>query len=285
MASQKLTEYERKRLENIKRNEEMMAALKVQSKAASLAAISKRQSVKSYQESSVKKPKTETPIVIRRSLRTRGMPPDSKGLDDEFRENSVKIPNFEKQSPRPLGPLSMNDAFCGDNMESNKLLIGTILSVAKKNQVGVSVKGEFNDGEDVKEENLSYKKGKLGSFESEVLECPLKVEKFDENLSGESGFVTCGLVKGVVQDENLHGLVEIEMSDSLLESMDLKPENVARVFPGRAMLVKFFPCSNMRMIAAGNKSGNIAFWNVDWEDEMEMGFICIAPMKLLYLVY
>ncbi|OMO90982.1 WD repeat-containing protein 76-like protein [Corchorus olitorius] len=46
MASQKLTEYERKRLENINRNEEMMAALKVQSKVASLAAISKRQSTK-----------------------------------------------------------------------------------------------------------------------------------------------------------------------------------------------------------------------------------------------
>ncbi|OMO90986.1 hypothetical protein COLO4_18748 [Corchorus olitorius] len=59
--------------------------------------------------------------------------------------------------------------------------------------------------------------------------------------------------------------------------MDLKPENVARVFPGRAMLVKFFPCSNMRMIAAGNKSGNIAFWNVDWEDENGDGIYLYRP--------
>jgi hypothetical protein len=36
MAPPKLTDYERKRLENIRRNNEMMAALKVQSKAAQL---------------------------------------------------------------------------------------------------------------------------------------------------------------------------------------------------------------------------------------------------------
>lgn len=43
MAPEKLSEYERKRLENIKRNDEMLAALKIQSKAADLSAASKRQ--------------------------------------------------------------------------------------------------------------------------------------------------------------------------------------------------------------------------------------------------
>ena len=43
MASQKLTEYERKRLENIRRNDEMMAALKIHSKATELSAAAKRQ--------------------------------------------------------------------------------------------------------------------------------------------------------------------------------------------------------------------------------------------------
>lgn len=43
-SSQKLTEYERKRLDNIRRNDEMMAALKVHSKATELStASSKRQ--------------------------------------------------------------------------------------------------------------------------------------------------------------------------------------------------------------------------------------------------
>ena len=36
MAPQKLTDYERKRLENIRRNDEMMAALKLHSKATQL---------------------------------------------------------------------------------------------------------------------------------------------------------------------------------------------------------------------------------------------------------
>lgn len=42
MASDKVTEYERKRLENIKRNSEMMASLKIHSHALNLAASSKR---------------------------------------------------------------------------------------------------------------------------------------------------------------------------------------------------------------------------------------------------
>ncbi|KAK9268412.1 hypothetical protein L1049_000162 [Liquidambar formosana] len=43
MAPQKLTDYERRRLDNIRRNEEMMAALKVHSKANELSSAAKRQ--------------------------------------------------------------------------------------------------------------------------------------------------------------------------------------------------------------------------------------------------
>lgn len=39
----KMTEYERQRMENIRRNDEMMAALKLQHRAAELTAASKRQ--------------------------------------------------------------------------------------------------------------------------------------------------------------------------------------------------------------------------------------------------
>ncbi|WVZ11049.1 hypothetical protein V8G54_015579 [Vigna mungo] len=74
MESQKLT-YELKRLQNIRRNDEIMAALKLRSKATQLSNF-KRQRVeaKSTRVKSEKKPKTETPVLIRvrRSLRTRG---------------------------------------------------------------------------------------------------------------------------------------------------------------------------------------------------------------------
>ncbi|XP_022731506.1 WD repeat-containing protein 76-like isoform X2 [Durio zibethinus] len=287
MASQNLTEYERRRLENIKRNAEMVAALKIHSKATALSATTKRQRAKTYKVSPVKKPKTETPIVIRRSLRTRGMPPDTKGLADDFCENFEKTPKsvspLKPQSPRVLGPISMRDAFSGDEMESNQVLVETILSIAKKTQVGVSAKEEFAGVKDAKEENLSdfNEKGKPVSCEREVLECPVKEEKLkeelNENLSGKSKLVSCGLVEGVVKSEYLDGSVKIEKIDPWLESMDLKPENVARLLPGRIMVVKFFPCSSMRMIAAGNKFGNIAFWNVDCEDEQEDGIYLYRP--------
>ncbi|XVF48470.1 hypothetical protein PTKIN_Ptkin03bG0192800 [Pterospermum kingtungense] len=280
MASQQLTEYERKRLENIKRNKEMVAALKIHSKAADLSAATKRQSTKTYKVSPTKKPKTETPIVIRRSLRTRGMPPDSKGLADDFCENVDKnvksVSPLKRQSPLFLGPISMRDAFSGDETESSQMLVEAILSIAKKTLVDDVVK-------DVKQENLSdfNGKAKVESCKSEVLECPVKVEKvkeeFDENLSGKNKLVSCGLVKGVVKNECLDGFVKSEKSDSWLESMDLKPENVARLLPGRIMVVKFFPCSSKRMIAAGNKFGNIAFWNVDCEDEKGDGIYLYHP--------
>ncbi|XWS70364.1 hypothetical protein CRYUN_Cryun03dG0041700 [Craigia yunnanensis] len=271
MASQKLTEYERKRLENIKRNAEMVAALKIHSTAATLSATNKRQSAKTYKVSPVKKPKTETPIVIRRSLRTRGMTPGD--FCENFDKNPKSVSPLKPKSPRVSGPISMRDAFGGDKMEFNQMLIETILSTANKIQLGVSVKEEFDGVKDVKEENLSgfNEKGKLESCKSEVLKCPVKVEKvkeeFDENLSGKSKLVSCGLVKGVVKNE--YSDVKVEKSDPWLESLDLKPENVARLLPGRIMVVKFFPCSSMRMIAAGNKFGNISFWNADCEDEKD----------------
>ena len=47
-SSQKLTEYERKRLENIRRNDEMMAALKIHSKATELSASSSAKRQRSF---------------------------------------------------------------------------------------------------------------------------------------------------------------------------------------------------------------------------------------------
>ncbi|GFS41631.1 similar to DROUGHT SENSITIVE 1 [Actinidia rufa] len=125
MAPKKLTEYERRRLENIKRNEEMLASLKIQSKANDLSAATKRQS-------SQKKPKSDTPVVIRKSLRNRGISPDAStagGLKDDFSETLSKKPQ-SKQSPVVPGPISMRDAHSGD--ESDQKLRESILSASKK---------------------------------------------------------------------------------------------------------------------------------------------------------
>ncbi|KAL5547655.1 hypothetical protein UlMin_002886 [Ulmus minor] len=202
MAPQKLTNYERKRLENIRRNVELMSALKIQSMAAQLSASTKRQrnETKLYKVSPQKKSKSETPVVIRRSLRTRGMPPDSKARNPKSRSPAKVF------TPR-LGPISSREA-CSCP-ESDRPLIETIVGMENKVE---------------------------GCGDGRVLS---------------------------------------------LESLTLDPENISSVVPGRIMNVRFFPCADSRMIVAGNKFGEVGFWNLDPKVEEEDGFFCIVLIRAL----
>ncbi|KAB2618825.1 WD repeat-containing protein 76-like [Pyrus ussuriensis x Pyrus communis] len=266
MAFEKLTDYERKRLENIRLNDEKMASLKLQSIKAQVSASTKRPRVeiKSYKVSPKKQPKTQTPIVMRRSLRTRGLPPDANGLSDEALESMAKTMNSSSPSkglPCYIGPLSMKDAYRG---VSDRALIEAILDISKKPQLDASVKGE------VKGENGRFEGGKVESscfsIRKEVNEVKIGVKM--EPLSKGIGGFTRGFVKK-------HGN---EMWSSLkLESLTLKPENVARVVPGRIMNVKFFPCTSSNMIAVGNKFGNIGFWHIDSKEDEESGIYLYRP--------
>nr|KYP46285.1 WD repeat-containing protein 76 [Cajanus cajan] len=83
------------RLENIRRNDEMMAALKLHSKAIQLKRP--RVSTKAYSVKSENKPKIQTPIVIRRSLRTRGLGTPS---DASFVQSLIAIAQMEVQASR-----------------------------------------------------------------------------------------------------------------------------------------------------------------------------------------
>ncbi|XP_015893174.3 uncharacterized protein LOC107427308 [Ziziphus jujuba] len=238
METQKLTDYERKRLENIRRNDEMVAALKLQAMATQLSASTKRQSnraaTKSYKTSPQKKPKIETPIVMRRSLRTRGMPPEAKGLDDDLVESVAKIHKpltpAKPGASRVWGPLNMEEAYTGSG--SDRELIETLVGIGKNSGVDTSVGVEF------------------------------------------------GSVK-VCKDEISGNLVKREGNDGgsclKLSSLTLNPENIARVMPGRIMAVRFLPCNNSRMIVAGNKLGNIVFWNLDSKGEGEDGIYLYHP--------
>ncbi|KAH8481793.1 hypothetical protein H0E87_029323 [Populus deltoides] len=257
MATQKLTEYEIKRLENIRRNDEMLAALQLHAKASLLSNATKRSrdgSAKSYKVSPEKKPKkAETPIVIRRSLRTRGMPPDSNCLDADSNENSDKTTlnqtsiNREKPSPCVLGPLKMKDAY--DGTGSDREFIDTLLSFERKPKLGVGVKEEFDCFKVVKEEGHDR--------------------------------VLCGPVKRKVESDNLNCGIKIEKREFEgcvdLGSMSLEPENIARIMPGRIMTVRFFPRNDVNIVAAGNKLGNVAFWNVDSEGEKGDGIFLYRP--------
>ncbi|XP_059304230.1 uncharacterized protein LOC132056165 [Lycium ferocissimum] len=223
MAPEKLTEYERRRIENIKRNEEMLAALKIQSRVSELSAVTKRPRAqsKSYQASPQKKQKSKSPVVLRRSLRTKGIPPDSStagGIKDDSDDLPDRIaPNkysqpAPKKSPREPIPISMRDAYSGDFDVSNQRLIETIKDFSHK----------IDDGDD-------------------------RIEK--RKASG-----------------TVH-----------LESLRLEPDNIARVVPGRILNVRFFPTNNVRMVAVGNKFGNIGFWNVDAPQEDGDGIYLYHP--------
>ncbi|KAI3987847.1 hypothetical protein MKX01_020961 [Papaver californicum] len=207
MASQKtLTDYERRRLENIKRNQEMMSSFKIQSVANELhSSTSKcqRTETKSYKANRGKQPKSEAPIVMRRSLRARGIPPENKiGLEEE--ENVISHTNHIESgnpSPKKLGPVRMQDAFNGtgslDNQRKHqKHLIDTIKSLSETNLMSCS--------------------------------------SHDDDTS----------------------LLN-------LESLILKPENVARILPKNIMNLCFFPCKNRSIVVAGNKAGSLAIWDMD----------------------
>ncbi|KAL8497728.1 hypothetical protein ACS0TY_021164 [Phlomoides rotata] len=137
---QKITEYERRRDENIKRNSEMLAALKIKSKLVDLAAVSakrERAQCKTYKRSPVKKPKIETPVVLRRSLRTRGVPPDAStagGIIDDLDKKLVstrKSKSAPRKSPQEQGPLAMRD-LCTCDDELDQKLIEIISACSRK---------------------------------------------------------------------------------------------------------------------------------------------------------
>ncbi|XP_052198631.1 DNA damage-binding protein CMR1 [Diospyros lotus] len=225
MAPQKkLTEYERRRLENIKRNEEVLSSLKIHSKLAELSALTKRQrpQTKSYKLSPEKKLKSDAPTVIRRSLRTRGMPPEAAtagGLKDDFDES----PNTQKSNPKPepptcKGPISIREAFYGEDYDQR--FTETILGVSKKIQ-------------------LSYGDGPTEGI--------------------DSGYPSRAL-----------GSVN-------LGSLRLDPENIARVVQGKIHVVRFFPSSDLNMIAVGNTSGDVGFWNVDAKNQDGDGIYLFHP--------
>ncbi|XP_028754046.1 WD repeat-containing protein 76 [Neltuma alba] len=223
MASQNLTDYERKRLENIRRNDEMLAALKIHSKASEVSAAAKRSrgASKSYTVKSEKKPKTETPVVIRRSLRTRGMPPDSEGLKDVALD-SVSV--TEKSPAKVLGPLSMRDAYEGDEFDGS--FVEAVLGLAKKEAQSRRLNGEeidsCADGDDFKERSVGTS-------------CDLESKNEEYKVGGS--------VK--------------------LESLTLDSENIARIVPVRITAARFFPSSSVKMVVAGDKFGNLGFWDCD----------------------
>ncbi|KAI6682397.1 hypothetical protein NL676_036278 [Syzygium grande] len=286
MATQKLTEYERRRLENIQRNDQMMAALQLHSKASLLSASSKRQKVENKAKAcavkAYRKAKDEAPVVIRRSLRPRGMPPDSEGLEGDFGDAAPRAPESNpKFSPRDLGSFSMGDAYEG--LGSRDGFVRAMRRLSKKPGMWGSVEEGSGGVKGCKDEILRDSVAGMsahpvglgrGDIKTEdSLGCRLEREGIKTEDSSE-------FISALKMEDSLgYGIKRAGIVDSLefIGSLTLEEDNVARVVPGRVMAVKFFPTTELRIVAVGNKYGNVGFWNMDPEKEEGDGIYLYHP--------
>lgn len=277
------TEYERKRLENIRRNDEMLAALNVRAKASLLTAATKRpreESTKSYK----KKEKPETPIVMRKSLRTRGLDPDSVGLPNWFSDYPKRIPTpphqyssapLQKSSARVLAPLPFDKAYDGEGSCKKfvEIMLGT---AASKSMVNVKDDCSSTRRRSSRLSNVVVQKEEPVSSSDFVKKeafakksCGRKMVTKDENDDSPMSSGNDYLKKEVVVKP---GKIEFDG-----EPLSLEPHNVARVVPGRILVVKFMPCQNVKLVAAGDKLGNVGFWNLDCQGEEDDGIYLFRP--------
>lgn len=250
------TEFERKRLENIRRNDEMLAALNVRAKASLLTAATKRP----RDESTKSLKKKEKPIVIRKSLRTRGLNPDSVGLPYRFSGDPKRMaPPPQKLKAR----LPFDKAYGGEG--SYKKFVETVLGTTASNSM-------VKDDSPIDCSSTRRRSSRLSNVnkaESVSSSDYVKKEAFVKKPCGgklitkdESDDCLNKEASGVMTES-----IEFEEGGSGTGPLSLESNNVARVVPGRVFVVKFMPCQNVKLVAAGDKLGNVGFWNLDGEDD------------------
>ncbi|KAK3435696.1 hypothetical protein EUGRSUZ_C00403 [Eucalyptus grandis] len=169
------------------------------------------------------------------------MPPDSAGLEGDFDDAAAPgaLESKPEFSPRKLGPFSMGDAY--DGSSSGDAFVRAVRRVSKKPEMAGSA-GEERGG----------------------------VEGCEDEILRDS-------VAGVNERSMGCGDIKTEDSSEFVSSLTLEEENVARVVPGRTMVVKFFPTTEMRMVAVGNKYGNVGFWNMNPKEEEGDGIYLYRP--------
>ncbi|KAG9159977.1 hypothetical protein Leryth_005717 [Lithospermum erythrorhizon] len=245
-----LTDYERRRLENIKRNREMVAALNIHSTSTQLSSLTKRP----RSQNKVKK-ENESPTVRRESMRKLGLPPDDStaaGLKTrkDYRLKPRKVPlRFAEE------PIAMSEAYRGEFADCK--LINVINSISEKTG-SVQINGSSHDwpNNGVNNEDLG---GQVGSVQSNGAshDCPNNGVN-NEDLGGQ------------VAERWAMGSVD-------LGKLKLEPQNIERVVYGKIMSLKFFPTAERTLVVTGNTSGSVSFWDVSAEREDGPGIYRFHP--------
>ncbi|KAF8031363.1 hypothetical protein BT93_D0527 [Corymbia citriodora subsp. variegata] len=158
----------------------------------------------------------------------------------------------------------MGDAYDGSG--SGDAFLRAMWRVSKKAEMGGSVKGGSGGGRGC--EGEISRDSVAGVSESPIGSGDIKTEDSSEFVSTLK-----------MEDSSGSGIKREGVDDSLefISSLTLEEENVARVVPGRAMVVKFLPTTELRMVAVGNKYGNVGFWNMDPKEEEGDGIYLYHP--------
>uniref|UniRef100_A0A0E0EJT6 Uncharacterized protein n=1 Tax=Oryza meridionalis TaxID=40149 RepID=A0A0E0EJT6_9ORYZ len=172
-----LTDYERLREENIRRNDAILASLRRKASELS-AAIQSSCSSKRPKKQPPPPGATPIPVVLRRSLRTRGLPPSTSS---------------SSAAASPPAPESPPEAPRSTRLSSS--LASAILAAASA---------------------------------SPAAPPPVRDDGFDAGAE-----------------------------------LVLRPSHVRRVMPDRILSVRVLPLVDRTVVAAGNKLGNVGFWDVD----------------------
>ncbi|GLJ43008.1 hypothetical protein SUGI_0892570 [Cryptomeria japonica] len=134
---EQMTEYERKRQENIERNQKMLAALGVYHTAQDLRSTAKKPKLETKGFKISKRKRESEPTIIRRSLRTRGISPETlKGLEVDSPSSKPSHRKFDLITPEvPVsqknGPISFAETYVehGGNA-SNSHCLGWLKDLA-----------------------------------------------------------------------------------------------------------------------------------------------------------
>ncbi|XP_031483103.1 uncharacterized protein LOC116252744 [Nymphaea colorata] len=290
-----LTDYEKTRLENIKRNQEKLASLNLNVDELRLN-LQKRKEVKGYKASPSKKPKKENaPVVIRRSLRARGIAPDavlSKGLDDDLPTPDRHQPSFPSSpTPPPYKretPFSTKEVYEGKSDEGE--FKKTVLDICETTPLGrFRGRGEPRDLVDssfkveklrLKEENIArVVSGRILTvkfFPTDQRTVVVAGDKYghvgfwdvdygDEKEGGDGVYIYCphsAPVSGITVQPFALSKVFTSGYDGFIRMMDIEEETFHMVYSTSEAIFSLAQCPNEnKLLYFAEGSGELKIWD------------------------
>ncbi|KAG0254828.1 hypothetical protein DFQ27_006595 [Actinomortierella ambigua] len=261
-----LTEYERERLENIRRNQEAMRMFDLPGAAASLSSVASKKAAPATAPATRRPKRTVDPDVPRRtSNRRAGLEPDGAEAKRKVEDYEQKLERLETaKRVRRSGDLSLADASngIGDEEDFKKLLSEMATYVPDKARVmdaedeASDVEGEDDKGK-VKKEDEGADDSKIKK-EDEDDEPKVKKEEAEAHTTRTSRTrsAAASRPKGKVGGEpSLRRQVQ---------SLRIRgPWPTLKICRGRVYSMAIHPNPEKVLVCGGDIDGNLGFWDLD----------------------